>query len=204
MMYAPSTAPAIVGAISSAVSRRPSPDSSRRYAHADASDPGAMATALVAFAIGDGSPHAIATGNDSNVPPPATALTAPASADAPSSRPSRAGSTAPSYERASVRAANDFERPGQAVGLALVVGVAVRDAAGDGVRGHRGDLHAAGVGPGPLEVADVAQDLNQARRIRPDLERRDRDQRVRAVGRIGRVHRGAVERPVADRDQVVG
>ena len=114
MMYAPSTAPATVGAISSAVSRRP-PASSRRYAHADASDPGAIATALVAFAIGDGSPHAIATGNDSNVPPPATAFTAPASADAPSSRPSRAGSTAPiirsARRSASVRAANDFERP---------------------------------------------------------------------------------------------
>ena len=90
---APITAPAIVGAHSSAASRR-CVASSRRYAHAEANEPGLIASALVALATGDGMPQASAAGNDSSVPPPATAFTAPASAVAPNSRPSRSGCTA--------------------------------------------------------------------------------------------------------------
>ena len=42
------------------------------------SDPGQMATVLVAFAIVDGSPTHTSAGNDTSVPPPATELIAPA------------------------------------------------------------------------------------------------------------------------------
>ena len=42
------------------------------------SDPGQIATVLVAFAITDGSPIDTSAGNDRRVPPPATELMAPA------------------------------------------------------------------------------------------------------------------------------
>ena len=42
------------------------------------SDPGQMATVLVAFAIVEGSPTHTSAGNDTSVPPPATELMAPA------------------------------------------------------------------------------------------------------------------------------
>ena len=42
------------------------------------SDPGQMATVLVAFAVIDGRPSQTSAGNDTSVPPPATELIAPA------------------------------------------------------------------------------------------------------------------------------
>ena len=42
------------------------------------SDPGQIATVLVALAIVDGSPTQMSAGNDTSVPPPATELMAPA------------------------------------------------------------------------------------------------------------------------------
>ena len=93
---APITAPTIVGTDSKAANDRWAA-SSRRYAHADASEPGHIASALVALATGDGRPQAIAAGNDSSVPPPATAFTAPASAVAPNRSPSRTGCTPRCY-----------------------------------------------------------------------------------------------------------
>ena len=42
------------------------------------SDPGQIATVLVAFAIVDGNPTQTSDGNDRSVPPPATELIAPA------------------------------------------------------------------------------------------------------------------------------
>ena len=55
-----------------------------------ASEPGVIATALVAFAITAGMPDAIAAGNESSVPPPATELIAPAATDEPTRKASRA------------------------------------------------------------------------------------------------------------------
>ena len=61
-----------------------------RYAQPAASEPGVIATALVAFAITGGIPDAIAAGNESSVPPPATELIAPAATDEPTRKASRA------------------------------------------------------------------------------------------------------------------
>jgi hypothetical protein len=51
---------------------------SRRKPNIAPSEPGQIATVLVALAITDGSPSQISDGNVTSVPPPATALIAPA------------------------------------------------------------------------------------------------------------------------------
>ena len=63
---------------SSTCIRRPCPDKSRRWAKIPPMNPGHKATVLVTFAARGGNPTAVRTGKEINVPPPATAFTAPA------------------------------------------------------------------------------------------------------------------------------
>jgi hypothetical protein len=75
--------------------RRSAVRSSFRYPHMLPTDPGQMATVLVAFADTEFSPSQINVGNVTSVPPPATELIAPAAkaevkAEAPCKRSMRA------------------------------------------------------------------------------------------------------------------
>jgi hypothetical protein len=76
--HAPIPAPASDGMISSSSQRR-AVASSRRKPYAEASDPGHIATAFVAFARIGSRPIHTSAGNEINVPPPAMELIAPAS-----------------------------------------------------------------------------------------------------------------------------
>ena len=66
----------------SAHRRGPWPDRSRRCAKVPPMNPGHRATVLVTFAATGGIPSAVITGKEISVPPPATALTAPAASAA--------------------------------------------------------------------------------------------------------------------------
>src|ERR1700733_641314 len=74
---APAMPPTRLGAVSASILRS-AVRSSFRYPHMPPSDPGQIATVLVAFAATEVSPNQISVGNVTNVPPPATELIAPA------------------------------------------------------------------------------------------------------------------------------
>jgi hypothetical protein len=65
---------------------------SRRKPHILPSDPGQIATVLVAFAVIEGSPSQMSVGNETSVPPPATELIAPARNEAIQASAMRPGS----------------------------------------------------------------------------------------------------------------